>query len=1431
MNNLKLYSEVSLNLHLQSEEELILFSAFDIEQNRLFFASSANNIYATHLSSIQNERAWSKTSISAQVNQIELDPEDFITSFSYLMEKEALLVGTGNGLLLLHSVDDNASQVVGGVDGGVKCVAPSPDGDLLAITTGSGQVLVMTQDWDLLYETALEDLLEDGNHVCEQQLSSKFTFESPISWRGDGKYFVTLGEVQDSTSLVKRLKIWERHSGAVHAVSESKSFMGSVVDWMPSGAKIAAVYDRKTENECPSIVFFERNGLERNLFSINEQTNATIEFLKWNCSSDLLAAVVRCENYDCVKVWYFSNNHWYLKSEVRYPRQDGVRFVWNPTKSLQLLCWTLGGQITSYDFIWNSAVMDVSTALVIDDSKILVTPFSLYLMPPPMYLFSLKFPSAVRDFAFYSKNSKNCVAAFLSDGSLCVVELPATDTWEELEGKEFSVEASISESPFGSFLHMTWLDPHKILAVSHYGFSHSNYLSRTTSSADGAGFYLQEIELVCSENQAPGSVTCSGWHAKVSSQSSLEEMIISIAPNPARKGSAFVQFDGGKVCEYVPKFGIPRGVPKQDWSFSSTCPSMSVVLVGNSGPLEPLIFGLDESCRLHVNGKIICNNCNSFSLYSNLDDQVITHLVLATKQDCLFIADITDILHREVEIKFEKSIQAGNKKREDHGDSINIWERGAKVVGVLHGDEAAVILQTTRGNLESIYPRKLVLASICNALVQRRFRDAFLMVRRHRIDFNIIVDYCSWQVFLQSASEFVKQVNNLNYITEFVCAINNENTTETLYKIFISLPFPKEAKDDSKGFDSNNKISSVLLAIRRALEEHSQEVPARELCILTTLARSDPPALDEALERIKVIREMELSGSNDQRRMLYPSAEEALKHLLWLSDSESVYEAALGLYDLNLAAMVALNSQRDPKEFLPFLQELESMPVTLMRYNIDLRLHRFEKALKHIVSAGDTCYADSLNLMKKNPHLFPLGLQLIADPAKKKQVLEAWGDHLSGEKCFDDAAATYLCCSSLEKALKSYHACGNWSKVLTVAGLLKLGEDEIMQMAHELCEELQALGKPREAAKIALEYCGDINNGTNLLISARDWEEALRVAFMHNRQDLVSDVKNASLECASLLVGEYEEGLEKVGKYLARYLALRQRRLLLAAKIQSEERSMIDLDDDTASEASSNFSGMSAYTTGTRFSSGTSARSSAASKARDARRQRKRGKIRPGSPGEELALADHLKGMSLTTGALQELKSLLLSLVMLGEVETARKLQRAAENLQLSHMAAVKLTEDTISSDIIDERTQTLDHYTQTIRSEVQNSEAFFWRLGKSDISLDGSLQIPLQWNAPDFGSPVQSQIVMNVDTHKLVSAAVWSCARGVISSGRWLKKGIGMGSGKAIPSECFSFIGSCIRHLIMFYLLRLLELINLVVSIQSEAFTAGCSEKTSQLR
>lgn len=97
------------------------------------------------------------------IGAVDLDAGDSITSMEYLMEKESLIIGTSSGDLLLFNVDDGAMEAVGRVEGGVKSISPSPDGDLLCIITGIGQMLVMAHDWDLLYETPLEDHIEDAD--------------------------------------------------------------------------------------------------------------------------------------------------------------------------------------------------------------------------------------------------------------------------------------------------------------------------------------------------------------------------------------------------------------------------------------------------------------------------------------------------------------------------------------------------------------------------------------------------------------------------------------------------------------------------------------------------------------------------------------------------------------------------------------------------------------------------------------------------------------------------------------------------------------------------------------------------------------------------------------------------------------------------------------------------------------------------------------------------------------------------------------------------------------------------------------------------------------------------------------------------------------------------------------------------------------------
>lgn len=129
---------------------------------------SGSNLFLIY---VQSDEAWRKTVVSAEVDQVDLDAGDFITAFEYLMEKEALVLGTSNGLMLLHSMDTHVTEVVGRVEGGIKCISPSPDGDLLGITTGFGQLLVMTHDWDLLHETAAVDLPEGADVSKDLSLS------------------------------------------------------------------------------------------------------------------------------------------------------------------------------------------------------------------------------------------------------------------------------------------------------------------------------------------------------------------------------------------------------------------------------------------------------------------------------------------------------------------------------------------------------------------------------------------------------------------------------------------------------------------------------------------------------------------------------------------------------------------------------------------------------------------------------------------------------------------------------------------------------------------------------------------------------------------------------------------------------------------------------------------------------------------------------------------------------------------------------------------------------------------------------------------------------------------------------------------------------------------------------------------------------------
>ena len=63
------------------------------------------------------------------------------------------------------------------------------------------------------------------------------------------------------------------------------------------------------------------------------------------------------------------------------------------------------------------------------------------------------------------------------------------------------------------------------------------------------------------------------------------------------------------------------------------------------------------------------------------------------------------------------------------------------------------------------------------------------------------------------------------------------------------------------------------------------------------------------------------------------------------------------------------------------------------------------------------------------------------------------------------------------------------------AGRLQYSEAEVKRLAVDLVEELTSLGQPSDAAHIAAAYMADSDNAVLLFAQARQWREALRVAY------------------------------------------------------------------------------------------------------------------------------------------------------------------------------------------------------------------------------------------------------------------------------------------------------------------------------------------------
>jgi elongator complex protein 1 len=417
---------------------------------------------------------------------------------------------------------------------------------------------------------------------------------------------------------------------------------------------------------------------------------------------------------------------------------------------------------------------------------------------------------------------------------------------------------------------------------------------------------------------------------------------------------------------------------------------------------------------------------------------------------------------------------------------------------------------------------------------------------------------------------------------------------------------------------------------------------------MTTYVCQQPAQLDEALHAITALA---------ARPDTDPEAlNQSLTYLIFLVDVEKLYNVALGQYNLPLALSIARRSQKDPKEYVPFLEGLAELDHdSVRRFRIDSYLSRHGKALRHYwdiikTEGGPTEFTleGYLEYMKQHD-LFKEALDMVSAPSSRTLIYAlfaeaqlATGNHVS-------AASLYHLAEDVPRALDVCIEAGLWQQALSVSSVLAVEQKDKL---HEgLLERLMDQRKYQEAFNLAVRNA--MNEAAfEAAVSGSLWLEALTIPNV-DKEVLLEE----ALKAADNIENEIDD-IQTIFTEKSARLLLLQRQIVNPPEPQGG--ALMDISDS--------ISEMTFKTGGTRFTHASTTVStilSGTSTHRNKKKaERKMMKAKPGSPferdGLRLLLAEQIEHVKRIHGSINPL---LVLLSENGEMRTAAGIQKALLDL------------------------------------------------------------------------------------------------------------------------------------------------------------------------
>lgn len=954
--------------------------------------------------------------------------------FEFVVETGSILIALNAGYLIRIGVSSFSlpSKCLYKHKYRISSIELSPDQDLIALADEENNIHVLSSLCDTLYSNnalTQKDSLHkpvgvgwgsketqffglDGRPSKEQQLkqqvklseddvitkdiiegSDKFQKfrriqekSTVIDWRGDGQYISTLTYFIDSHKHC--LKVWNRNLELQYMSDLLVTVERGLLAWVPNGHYVCCAQRR--DHGINEIAMFEKNGMVHQRLTLpTKMANLYIKDLIWSPDSKIFAIIVYKfhitngeTHYTPILMLYTMQNfHYYLKFSSNLCQDIGYFLRWDSISPNRLHLVSSQGQYSEYICSFETTyTTQLSTVAVVDADKILITPTEICSIPPPMSAIVIEAHILVSRMVINPLRADNIFILTL-DNKL-IYTSPSLDAALCAEAPlNYHLEHHVAEKLYNNLMNYHVVEFNN--AQAYENLTPLNEFSLVATRSTGEDCDILLLKLPTSKSSIEIEFD------KLASIEGKQVLAISRDTIDEADGVAVILNDGS--CHWIDLSSRQIKLLFEMQVSNAIQGHNMIDLQTRRLARSRIVVSLAQDLSLRLNSEVLlANSCASFRVTEH-------YLVYTTTDNTIHFSLIERLLDKQT-----AAVEPWTQQIEAGGTLVIVDEGNSKV-----------ILQMPRGNLEILHPRLLVFSLLTELLDDGNYIEAVKMARRHRINMNFLCDYLFHLSHVSCKPDRADDKQTLlskflvdlaNYDASMLCLLltelNDDDTISGRYQSLMKqLPERQVDLQDLSERQDHGMAGYKLKYICRDWLKHDDHSTERLKPTLLCLLKLDQ--LPEALHLIQ--------GLDATRR------KEALKFLLYFVDIDRLFREALGTYNTEITLMVAGESNKDPKEYLVLLNNLNKIENTTLRsHQIDMHLKRYDKALEHLVTmyieAPDDNLREKILDLTVSRRLFKKALEHfnlvrvndLIEPTWKK-----YADYLLEKRCYTEAGLAY----------------------------------------------------------------------------------------------------------------------------------------------------------------------------------------------------------------------------------------------------------------------------------------------------------------------------------------------------------------------------------------------------------------------------------------